>query len=182
MAGMMVGVLYFNWRAVRAMFRHFEIRRRLPEMIGAGEPLVVDIVVEPARNLAMGASWLTTPFSVKAPAGFVRAAAVAAVPHVSASRASRARRISRWLSPSGGGSIRADLGRDAVSFRSGVAASSPCGRRAIAGAAAARTDDRPLDATGPDVDYASRQPLRRHGGRTEIFTACAIGSRGIAAG
>jgi len=43
MAGMMVGVLYFNWRGVRSMLRHFEIRRRLPETIVAGQPLVVEL-------------------------------------------------------------------------------------------------------------------------------------------
>src|SRR5437868_14484036 len=42
-AGMMVGALYFNWLALRMMFRRLSIRRRLPESIAAGAVAVIEL-------------------------------------------------------------------------------------------------------------------------------------------
>jgi uncharacterized protein (DUF58 family) len=41
-AGMMVGALYFNWLALRIMFRRLSIRRRLPESVAAGDVAVIE--------------------------------------------------------------------------------------------------------------------------------------------
>jgi len=54
LAGMMVGVLYFNWRGARTMLRRLEIYRRLPESIHAGEPLTVELeALSPTRATAV---------------------------------------------------------------------------------------------------------------------------------
>ena len=42
-AGMMVGALYFNWFALRMMFRRLSIRRRLPESVAAGDVAVIEM-------------------------------------------------------------------------------------------------------------------------------------------
>src|SRR5438067_6699850 len=42
-AGMMVGALYFNWLALRMMFRRLSIRRRLPESVSAGDVAVIGL-------------------------------------------------------------------------------------------------------------------------------------------
>lgn len=55
LSGLMLGPLVFNWRAVRAMLRGMEVRRRLPEAIYAGDELSVGIAVRNARK--RGASW-----------------------------------------------------------------------------------------------------------------------------
>jgi uncharacterized protein (DUF58 family) len=41
-AGMMVGALYFNWLALRMMFRRLSIRRRLPESVAAGDLALIE--------------------------------------------------------------------------------------------------------------------------------------------
>ena len=43
-AGLMVGPVVFGWRLVAATLRRLEVRRRLLVRIGAGDPLVVDLV------------------------------------------------------------------------------------------------------------------------------------------
>jgi uncharacterized protein (DUF58 family) len=54
MAGMMVGAIYFNWHLARAMLRRLQIRRRLPDQIGAGDTLVVELeVASPHRCTAL---------------------------------------------------------------------------------------------------------------------------------
>lgn len=54
MAGMMVGAIYFNWHLARSMLRRLQIRRRLPEQIGAGESLTVELeVASPQRCTAL---------------------------------------------------------------------------------------------------------------------------------
>ena len=54
MAGMMVGAIYFNWHFARSMLRRLQIRRRLPEQIGAGDTLVVELeVTSPHRCTAL---------------------------------------------------------------------------------------------------------------------------------
>ncbi len=53
-AGMMVGVLYFNWFALRMMFRRLEVRRRLPASISAGDVAIVELEAEcPHRAVAI---------------------------------------------------------------------------------------------------------------------------------
>jgi uncharacterized protein (DUF58 family) len=42
-AGMMVGALYFNWFALRLMFRRLSIRRRLPESVSAGDVAIIEL-------------------------------------------------------------------------------------------------------------------------------------------
>ena len=54
MAGMMVGAIYFNWHFARSMLRRLQIRRRLPDQIGAGDTLVVELeVASPHRCTAL---------------------------------------------------------------------------------------------------------------------------------
>ncbi len=54
LAGMMVGVLYFNWRGARSMLRRLQVHRRLPESIHAGEMLTVELeATSPSRSLAV---------------------------------------------------------------------------------------------------------------------------------
>jgi len=54
MAGMMVGAIYFNWHFARSMLRRLQIRRRLPDQIGAGDTLVVEVeVASPHRCTAL---------------------------------------------------------------------------------------------------------------------------------
>jgi uncharacterized protein (DUF58 family) len=43
LAGMMVGMLYFNWRVARSMLRYLEIRRRLPDSAHAGDWFTVEL-------------------------------------------------------------------------------------------------------------------------------------------
>jgi uncharacterized protein (DUF58 family) len=43
LAGMMVGMLYFNWRAARSMLRRLQVHRRLPSSAHAGDWLVVEL-------------------------------------------------------------------------------------------------------------------------------------------
>ncbi|HEV3417450.1 MAG TPA: DUF58 domain-containing protein [Pirellulales bacterium] len=42
-AGMMAGALYFNWFALRTMFRRLKITRRLPESVSTGDIAVVEL-------------------------------------------------------------------------------------------------------------------------------------------
>ncbi len=53
-SGMMVGVLYFNWFALRMMFRRLTIRRRLPASISAGDVAVIEVEADcPHRATAI---------------------------------------------------------------------------------------------------------------------------------
>lgn len=53
-AGMMVGVLYFNWFALRMMYRRLTIRRRMPESISAGDTVTIELEADcPHRATAV---------------------------------------------------------------------------------------------------------------------------------
>src|SRR5216684_3607099 len=53
-AGMMVGALYFNWLALRMMFRRLSIRRRLPDSVAAGDVAVIEFeAISPHRATAV---------------------------------------------------------------------------------------------------------------------------------
>jgi uncharacterized protein (DUF58 family) len=54
--GMMVGPLLYNWRAVIVTTRGLQVRRRTPEVICAGDLLVIDLEVTNTRRF--WASWL----------------------------------------------------------------------------------------------------------------------------
>ncbi len=50
LAGVMIGLMLFNWRYVVTSLGHLTVRRQLPKHVGAGEPFAVDIVVENGRR------------------------------------------------------------------------------------------------------------------------------------
>jgi uncharacterized protein (DUF58 family) len=56
LTGIMIATLLLNWRMVMASLRGLVVRRKLPEQVIAGEPLIVEIAVENTRR-ALG-SWL----------------------------------------------------------------------------------------------------------------------------
>ncbi len=50
LSGLMLGPMIFNWRFVAATMRQVTARRRLPRLICAGDPLVVEIVASNQRT------------------------------------------------------------------------------------------------------------------------------------
>ncbi len=52
LAGMMTGPLLLNWRMAVDALRGVSVRRRLPQRVGAGDPFVVDLLLEkkPSRS------------------------------------------------------------------------------------------------------------------------------------
>jgi len=55
LAGMLLGVLWLNWRLVGKSLRGLELRRRMPRSVGAGDPLLVSL--ELANTRRRGGSW-----------------------------------------------------------------------------------------------------------------------------
>jgi uncharacterized protein (DUF58 family) len=58
LAGMMIAPLIINWRMAMASLAGLTVRRKLPEQICAGEPLVVEVIVENPRRWM--SSWMLT--------------------------------------------------------------------------------------------------------------------------
>ncbi len=56
LAGMMIALLFLNWRMVMGSLRGLVAERKLPEQVTAGEPLTVEIVLENLRRTT--GSWL----------------------------------------------------------------------------------------------------------------------------
>ena len=56
LSGMMIALLFLNWRMVMASLRGLAAERKLPEQVTAGEPLTVEIAVENRRRTS--GSWL----------------------------------------------------------------------------------------------------------------------------
>src|SRR5215472_5510962 len=53
-AGMMVGALYFNWFALRLMFRRLSIHRRLPESVSVADVAIIELEARcPRRAMAV---------------------------------------------------------------------------------------------------------------------------------
>ena len=75
LAGMMIGMLYFNWRVARSMLRYLEIRRRLPDLAHAGD-------------------WFTVELEATSSS---RATAIAMEDPIQPLHAARARRCVHWL-------------------------------------------------------------------------------------
>ena len=163
MAGMMVGVLYFNWRGVRTMFRNLEIRRRLPETIGAGQPLVVELSAASPHpcNAVVVVDGIRVKGDDSASAGG-QARGLAMFPRIPAGRATRGeyRVVFAERGPVQFGPIwattRFPFGlvsrRVQLKARDELLVLPRIGRMTPLWTRRART-----------VDYASRQPLRRHG-------------------
>jgi len=55
LGGMLIGVLWVNWRLVAKTLRGLEVRRRIPRTIGAGDVLSVGLEIDNSRR--RGASW-----------------------------------------------------------------------------------------------------------------------------
>jgi uncharacterized protein (DUF58 family) len=52
--GMMLGAFLFSWRLARRASRGLRFRRRVPSVVGAGEPLTVDVEVRNPRRRGSG--------------------------------------------------------------------------------------------------------------------------------
>lgn len=50
LAGMLLGVLWVNWRLVRKTLRGLQLRRRMPQSVGAGDPLLVALELANTRR------------------------------------------------------------------------------------------------------------------------------------
>jgi uncharacterized protein (DUF58 family) len=55
LAGILLGVLWVNWRLVGKTLRGLQLRRRMPQSVGAGDPLLVALELTNTRR--RGATW-----------------------------------------------------------------------------------------------------------------------------
>ena len=70
LSGMMIALLFLNWRMVMASLRGLAAERKLPEQVTAGEPLTVEIAVENRRRtmgswLVVVEDWIDGPLDLK---------------------------------------------------------------------------------------------------------------------